>query len=265
MLLRKLTIPTLALFSGFLLSSCSKSTSETATLMPYALSYGDSLLYPRDQSSDYLVYPAQQKTGSYSAYPEGIAIDPTTGAINISKSETGMRYLVTYTSPAGETATTPVILSGVNFRDGFYHLSAGDSILSPVYIGNNRVMPGGSLFDDGNGARAGGCAVQTGDGSINLAQTVRNGAFGIIPSNDSRRDFNIVYRVNDISNRSSNKINVRFFYYHTMADVAPDVLQILHDRGEDGLISNPTGLVHNNSFVTERGKNRPPCVVLIAD
>ena len=126
-------------------------------------------------------------------------------------------------------------------------------------------MPGGSLFDDGNGARAGGCAVHTGDGSINLAQTVRNRAFGTIPVNNSRRDFNIVYRVNDNSNRSSNKININLFYFHSRADVSAEVLQILHDRGEDGLISNPTGLMHTNSFITERGKPRPPCVVLIAD
>ena len=265
MTLRKSTLQIFVLFSGFLLSSCSKSTTDTNQLKPAELSYGDPVIYPHDQSSDYLVYPVNQKTGNYSASPEGMIINQQTGAINISKSETGMKYMVTYTSPSGEISTTPVTLSGINFRDGIYHLSSGDSIISPVYVGNGPGIPNGSKFDDGNGAHASGCDVKTGNGSINLAQTVRNGALGLLPLNDSRRDINIMYRVNDFSNKASNKILVRFFYYHTIADIAPDVLQTFHDRGEDGLLSTPPGIANDRSFVTERGKPRPPCVVLIAD
>jgi hypothetical protein len=260
--------------SVIIFSSCAKK--DSGINKSYQLSYGDSILYLRNQSSDYIVYPAEQRTGRYFGFPEGIEIDDATGAINVSKSESGLRYRITYVSPEGDSSKTMIIISGINFLDKFHHLSQGDSIAFPVYNASiDRILPtSGSNFDDGNNANSGGCSVKTVNGQINLAQTVRNGVFGIIPQNDQRREFDIYYRLNDNSDKALNKIRVRIYYYNTMNDVAPDLLQTLQDRENDGVFLGTRYSSVENIFSARTAtsfkaaavaKPRPPCVIIIAN
>jgi len=236
--------------------SCNKGNDQPAS--PYNLSYGDSIIYLKVQSSDYIVYPTEQRAGTYSAFPDGIEIDDNTGAINVSKSETGLRYRITHTAPDGTETKTLVVLSGITFPDRFYHLSQHDSIAFPVYNANaSRILPvSGSTFDEGNSANSGGCSVQTINGQINLAQSVRNGIFGTTPQNDVRKDFEIAYRLNDASGKTLNKLKVRLYYYNTMADVAPDLLETLQDRADQGVFLRTTGSA-------KVAKPRPPCVIIV--
>lgn len=237
--------------------SCNKP-SDGDPAGPYKLSYGDSIIYLKQQASDYIVYPIEYRAGVYTAFPEGISIDDNTGAINVSQSETGLRYRVTHTSPEGLITNTMVVLSGITFPDKYYHLSQNDSIAFPVYNANpSGILPlAGSLFDEGNGANTGGCSVKTSNGQINLAQTVRNGVFGAPPQNDIRKDFEIVYRLNDGSNKAINKLKVRVYYYETMADVPADLLETLQDRSDQGVFLKTNG-------VARVAKPRPPCVIIV--
>ncbi len=245
--------------------SCNKSTGASDH---YTLSYGDSIIYLRPSTGDYIVYPTSQRAGTYTGYPDGIDIDETTGAINVSKSETGLRYRITHIGADGLETTTKVVLSGITFTDHFYHLSTGDSVALPVYNASPaRVLPvAGSSFDEGNVANTGGCDVKTINGQINLAQTVRNGVFGAVPKNDERRDFDIDYRLNDPSGRSKNTLRVRLYYYNTQADVPADLLQILEDRETMGVFIR-NGNAQTTSAagrVNKEAKPRPPCVIIIA-
>jgi hypothetical protein len=231
---------------------------------PYSLSYGDSIIYLRPVASgDYMVYPTSRRDGVYSGFPEGIEIDASTGAINVTKSETGLRYRITHTATDGKKTETTLVLSGINFPDKFYNLSQNDSLCLPIYnASESRIIPlNGSNFDEGNNANSGGCSVRTENGSINLAQCVRNGVFGNTPQNDSRRDFDINYRINDASGRSLNKIRVRLYYYTSMATVAPDLMQTLLDRQTGGVFLRG-GTVEN---AMQTAKPRPPCVIIIAN
>ncbi len=233
---------------------------------PYDLSYGDSILYLRPQAGDYVVYPTERRDGVYEGFPDGIEIDDHTGAINVSKSETGLRYRITHTAPDGRQTQTLVVISGITFTDKFYNLSQNDSIALPVYNAHPaRALPlTGSVFDDGGGANASGCDVRTINGQINLAQTVRNGLFGTNPSNDARRDIDIVYRLNDASGKAVNKLRVRLYYYTSMATVAPDLLETLNDREQLGVFlqSAPTGNTSSARLLRE-AKPRPPCVIIV--
>jgi len=235
--------------------SCNKPAANSNPA--YNLNYGDSIIYLKTQSTDYIVYPIEYRAGTYSGFPDGIEIDDNTGAINVSKSETGLRYRITHTAPDGTVTKTMVVLSGITFPDKFYHLSQHDSVAFPVYNASPvRTVPvSGSTFDEGNGANSGGCSVQTINGQINLAQSVRNGIFGNIPQNDVRKDFDIAYRLNDGSGKTLNKLRVRLYYYNSMADVAPDLLQTLQDRIDQGVFLRVTGLA----------RPRPPCVIIIAN
>ena len=252
---------------AFLWASCEKSSDLPGG--SFKLSYGDSILYLKPVSGDYIVYPTEQRTGIYSGFPEGIEIDETTGAINISKSETGLRYRITHVSPQGDTTRTMVVLSGITFTDHFYRLSSGDSVAHPVYNAHpNRILPlNGSVFDEGSLANTGGCAVRTDNGKINLAESIRNGVFGANPRNDDKKEIEIKYRINDGSSKSLNKLKVLLYWYNSMADVPQYVWDILNDRASQGVfLRNSIDPAGNVVVQTEQlAKPRPPCVIIIAN
>ncbi len=246
------------------LISCSKSASNPEEPAgPFVLNYGDSILYMKAAAGDYIVTPVTSRPGTYSGFPEGIEIDGTTGTINVSKSETGLRYRITHTAPDGKKTETKVVLSGITFTDKFYHLSAGDSVALPVYNSSAlRVLPlTGSSFDEGNVCNNAGFSVKTTDGTINLAQTVRNGVFGVVPLNDERRTFEIKYRINDASGKTENKLKVLLYWYNTIADVPADVWEILNDRESQGVFLRG----QTAETTTQAAKPRPPCVIIIAN
>lgn len=241
-------------------TSCEKNPNSNE---PYTLSYGDSILFLRPSSGDYIVYPTTPGNGLYEGFPEGIEIDDNTGAINVSKSETGLRYKITHTAADGTKTNTMVVISGINFADKFYRLSQQDSVAFPVYNADRaRVLPiTGSIFDEGGLANGSGCSVKTANGQINLAESIRNGLFGSNPTNDDRKDVEIVYRLNDGSGKAVNKLKVRLYYYTSMSTVAPDLLQTLQDRETDGVFLRGVSM----QSVARAAKPRPPCVIIIAN
>jgi hypothetical protein len=252
--------------------SCKKNAGEPPG--PYVLKYADSILYIKQQSKDYIVHPTERRAGTYFGFPDDIVVDTKTGAINVSKSEPGLRYRITHVSPAGDSTSALVIISGITYFDKYYNLSQDDSLAIPVYNADaNRPLPlAGSEFDSDNTANSGGCSVKTTNGQINLAETVRNGVFGTTPVNDARREFDISYRLNDPSGKAKNRIKVKLYYYHTLADVAPDLLQVLQEREEQGVflganlvnpLSNMYARPGSVEGISAVAKPRPPCIIII--
>ena len=251
----------LPLISGFfiIVASCNKrNDGGSAGTLSYA--NGTNVIFLKNTASgDVVIQPDHQLPagGEFEGWPDGIEIDDNTGAINISDSETGLKYRVKYTAPNGDTSVCMVLLSGITFTDKFYHLSQNDSVANPVYNANpaNSVPLTGSNFDEGNVANSGGCSVQTFNGTINLAETVRNGIFGAVPQNNERRDFEIKYRLNDESGKALNKLKVRLYYYDTMADVPQDLWDELNDRQSQGVFLR-------SANAQQVAKPRPPCVII---
>jgi hypothetical protein len=199
------------------------------------LSYGDSVYYINSQAADYIISPRQTQSGEYLSWPQGIDIDSKTGDININKSETGLRYQITFV-PDGTTdsVSTMIVISGINFLDGFYRLNTADSVIRPIYNGNaNEAIPGvndGSVFDVGSGCNKAGCNVNTSLGSINLAQTVRNGVFGVIPNNNDRQQFQLNYRINDKSGETLNTLQIKIYYFDSLGAVSQEAFDIINSR-----------------------------------
>ncbi len=268
--------------------SCKKADDSVGgVVVPpgFKLSYGDSVFFLQNQSADYMVQPTQSVTGQYTGFPEGIEIDANTGAINVSKSETGLRYKISFI-PTGskDTFSTVVLLSGINFLDGFYKLNTADSILRPVYNANvSNAVPGvnsGSVFDEGSNCNSNGCTVNVNAGTINLAQTVRNGVFGTKPANNDRHEFQMNYRINDKSGKALNVLKVKLYYFDTMADVTPEVYDIITSRegtllhfnsynnsAISGFANGPSGVltgINGIGGISKPAKPRPPCIFLIA-
>jgi hypothetical protein len=239
-------------------ASCSKSASHSdvasnGTIAPTATFttdvkkspfYGDTILYVQgDQPSAYQFAPTNSLgTGTYVAWPAGVTIDPKTGIIDASKSEPGSRYNVGFVSATtGDTAYNQVIVDGVTYADGVYALDSKDSVLSPYYNmsaatpwaadSKEAAFLGarsrGSHFDAPVAgvlsANEQGLAVSATDGSINLANSVRQGLFGSNPQNGDTKEIPIYYRLGDASRHSLLKSTVIVHYYNTLADV-PAVL-----------------------------------------
>lgn len=229
------------------------------------LSYGDSVFYITGQATDYIVSPTEARAGTYIGFPDGIKIDALTGAINVSKTDAGLKYKVSFV-PAGktDTAITFITVSGINYLDGFYNISTADSIISPIYNAHpGLAIPGinsGSLFDIGSGCNSNGCKVNVGNGQINLAETVRNGIFGNTPANDERKEFELVYGLNDKSNKASNTLKVKLYYYATVNDITPEAYAIIAERQGTMFLNGVNTPVATQSKV---GKPRPPCIFIV--
>jgi len=258
-----------------LVASCSKNDSNVIPpVVPpvFKLDYGDSIFFLQQQAADYIVTPVQATVpGVYSGFPEGIEINSKTGAINVSKSEMGLRYKISFVPDGSkDTSSTIVLLSGINFLDGFYKLNTADSILKPIYNANAaNAVPGinnGSVFDEGSGCNSAGCNVNLTSGSINLAQTVRNGVFGVSPVNNDRHEFDLNYRINDKSGKALNTLKVKLYFFKSMNDVTQEVYDIIASR--QGTVFREAAGTVNASVRTmnadKAAKPRPPCIFIIA-
>ena len=258
---------------------CGKDDSNTPPLVDppgtkYKLSYGDSILYIKEQATDLVIAPKTvAPAGTFVGFPEGIELDPVTGAINLSQSETGLRYKITFTNKAtGDTSIAIIVISGINYYDKIYSLEANDTVATPLYNASiARTIPGSSVFDEGNGCNGVGVAVDVNSANINLAQTVRNGVFGAIPKNGDRKEVELRYRVNDGSAKGLNKLKVKLYYYNTSADIEADLIQLLKDREGTVFGANPLnglGTEVISGTPTQTGtkavaKPRPPCIFIV--
>ena len=257
------------------LGSCKKDAGEANPVANFRLSYGDSVLYQKDSRTDYLVSPANSDTGTYSAFPEGIEIDENTGVINVSKSEMGLRYKISFIRNSdSKTYNTTVLLSGINYLDAFYYLSKNDTVASPIYNGNvqNAIPVGssGTSFDIDQGCNNEGIAVNPKNGRINLIQTIRNGFFRRHSDNYKRGEFELNYRIDDDSHRSLNGLKIKLYYFETINDVTSDLIQLINDR-QGTLFSANTNhlsgeiLSSANQVIgaTQAARPRPPCIFII--
>jgi hypothetical protein len=245
-----------------------------------AINYGDSVFFLSNQPNDVIAQPLRPGNGSYSSFPDGLDIDAATGYINVSKSETGLKYRVSFVpASGGDSISTIILISGINFLDGFYYLNTADSIARPVYnaVQSNQI-PGlnkGSIFDESSKCNSNGCKVNETDGEINLAQTVRNGVFGATPTNNDRHEFDLDYRINDKSQKAFNTIRIKLYYFETINDVTQEVYDIISSR-EGAIIDSHNSLFYIapitavNSRTSINGaagksvKPRPPCIFIVS-
>ena len=261
-----------------LLCACNKNSVGPNDIMVYKLNYtNDAIIYPLGEISDLqYISPNMARTGTYTSFPEGLNINSSTGVIKPHESETGIKYRIYFTDGTIKDSTL-ITIGGINYLDGIYKLNIGDSIINPVYnsiIGNSLPnAASGSVFDEGGGCNGNGCAVNLNDAKINLAQTLRSGAFGGTPSNGSNKEFSLNYRINDKSGKAGNKLKIKIFFFQKLNDVTSQVWDLLSSRNgtviNDFNNSNNTPIQGNTAgniiFNSTTGKGRrPPCVVIIS-
>jgi hypothetical protein len=269
------------IFCGVL--ACTKSSvQKDPDIIPpggdtLGLSYGDSILYIKDGEENNVVLPQGNLKGKFYGFPDGIELNELTGAINVDESETGLRYRISYV-PEGrtDTLTTIVLLSGINFQDNIYYLDENDTTAAPVYNGRKEnSLPGSNSFDEGGGCKIEAVIVNTENGRINIAESIRNGLFGNVPENGSNKEVELLYRVNDNSKKALNKLKVKLYYFDTPDDIKADLVQLMSDR-KGMFLGMPSdapffqyhapeqsGLMISSNSVAGTAKPRPPCIFVV--
>ena len=267
-------VPSLILLIMVLLLACKKqSAGESSTSTPPAtnrLSYGDSVFYLR--GSSYVVSPVNAKAGSYTAFPNNLTINSTTGAITVSlkgndgESQTGLRSKIKFTSTNHEVDSTYITISGITYIDRFYDLSKNDSIIYPIYNADvSKKLPSGNynLSSDNK------LALDAASGQINIKETIRRGFFDS-QLNASWKQITIKYSASDASNNINNDLDVILYYYNSISDVPSNVSALMqaHQRMAVGVngpaIPSTVGVVDNNlSSDLSLSKPRPPCIVIV--
>jgi hypothetical protein len=265
-------------FMAVLLSSCKKDagTMDPGTnpiVIPPTpntiLSYGDSIFYLRNTGNIISPLP-MNRPGKFFGFPKGIELDEATGKIDLTESEMGLRYRIMFV-PNGSTDTisTKIVLAGINFYDGIYKLSQGDSIAMPIYNAKGVSFTPGQFgtglnnsFDEGNGCNSQGCAVSLTNGRINLAKSLRDGA--ISSSNDSQKEFTYYYKMDDASGRSLNKLKVKLYYYINRASIPQYLWDILNIDHAGTILRGAQGRGNGIEITQATARPRPPCIIIIA-
>jgi hypothetical protein len=201
------------------------------------LSYGSSLFYLGKNAKENLVSPTSKPgiSGKFVSIPNGLSINAATGEINLSRSLTGLVYKVYYITSNGSLAdSTKIVISGVDYQDGIYNLSSNQGKKAVPFYNANRASSvpnvSGNSFDatNTNGRRL---VIDPKNGSIDLQATLLTGSLGgQRPSNGFNDEFSIQYRISDKSNRSTNNIKVKVYYFNTLSDVPESLLEVLATR-----------------------------------
>jgi hypothetical protein len=235
----------------------------------YAPNYGDSIVFPQPTSggSDYIVSPINNPgTGTYISWPQGLVINSTTGAIDVTKSQTGERFDIGFVKKGTtDTCITSLILGGASYMDSTYILADGETKAFPYFNANPYLpsicsTPGSCAFDVNHSARNMKVAIDPNTGMIDLNKTLNGpggpfsvGAFGVLPLNGQVVSPDIYYQLNDESNMALQNITVNLIYYEYKSQIPSTTLNKI------GTILNNILL---NVLILNQGNPRPPMIII---
>jgi hypothetical protein len=242
---------------------------------PNGPNYGDSIIYLQPVNGQYAVSPVNNNgiKGTYLSWPEGLNINKNTGVLNVSKSETGVRYLVGFVKDgAHDTCVSQLILGGITYLDSIYVIGNNDTLVKPIFNANPLTTPvcdasDDSDYPDNNGNGNNKCSfdddvkgskandqklrVRTKSGFINLKKSLADGLFGPNVKNGDSKTIKIVYSLNDNSKKAQQQISVQVIYYDKVTSI-PAALknEVLYKRAD------------MMSFKIVNGKPRPPLLII---
>jgi len=229
--------------------------------------YGDTIVFPQPSvgGQDYILNPVNSPgTGKYFAWPQGMVIDPNTGAINLTKSETGLQYAIGFVKDGTtDTCLQKLIVGGAAYMDSIYIIADGQTQATPYYDANpflsNVCAGNGCTFDVTGSAAAKKVIVNATSGIIDLKKTMNGtgllgGAFGLLPVSGSSITADIYYKLNDASNSALQHIAVQLEYY--------DSYSLLSGGLIGGIVNKVNNLLSGN-LISNYANPRPPLIVIV--
>ena len=254
------------------------TATQAAPAIPYPVNpvpecssapfYGDSVIYPQPPvSGDFYAYPEnnQDVDGTYLSWPDGLALNAKTGAIDLTQSETGERYSVAFVKTGTtDTCMSSLIIGGAAYMDSVYVLSLNDNTAKPYFNANPYGPPvcqgsqggPGCQFDYNNYAKNQGIVVDQHTGYIDLQKTMKNSLFNLLSINGTTANTTIYYKLNDNSNSAPQKIQLKLMYYNHKSDIPPGLLATVTNN----LINTLTDLL-----ISKSTSPRPPLIIIVRD
>ncbi len=252
-----------------------KDTTLNTPVIPYptnptpecnnAPDYGDSIVYPQPSSSgDFYVNPQNNQgvDGTYLSWPDGLNLNAKTGAIDLTKSETGQRYDIAFVkSGTTDTCLSHLIVAGAAYMDSVYVLAVSDTTAKPYFNANPYGPPvcqgsqggQGCQFDYNNYAHNQGIEIDQNTGFIDLQKTMKNSLFGLLPINGTTVNTTIYYKLNDNSNYAPQKIQLQLMFYNHKSDIPPGLLASITSK----LLNTLTDLL-----ISKAPSTRPPIIII---
>jgi len=196
-------------------------------------------------------------------------MDSLTGAINVTKSETGMRYAIGFVkSGTTDTCLSTLIIGGAAYMDSVYVLLDGQDKAVPYYNANPYLPPACSgpgtscTFDVTGSAAAKKVIVNNSSGEIDLKKTLDGsggilglgGAFGLLPLDGQTITVPIYYKLNDASNHALEHIDVQIAYYSSKSAIGTGLL---------GSVVNKLTAVLNLQLISKSYNPRPPLIIIV--
>ena len=223
---------------------------------PNAPDYGDTLIYPQPPNGqDYIVSPVNNPgAGKYYSWPEGMVIDSITGAINVTRSETGLKFDIGFVKyGTTDTCLTRLTLAGASYTDSVYVLANNETKANPYYNANHLMTtaPGGSHFDITKSAYNQLISVNNSTGIIDLKNSLK--AFGLLPLNGQTIQTTMYYTLNDGSNNALQQITVQFMYYYQKSQINSGLLNTILFKQLN---------IFNDDLILKAGKVRPPLIII---
>jgi hypothetical protein len=242
------------------------ATGSQPASCPLLSLYGDSIVFPQPTSGDNIISPVNSKgSGKYFAWPAGLSLDQGSGAINLTKSQAGMRYAIGYV-PSGthDTCISPLIVAGAAYLDSAYNLGGSDTLARPYFNGNGGLLstcatPGACSFDYDGNAAASGVTVDQATGVIHLAKLTGNGKgqfkdlFGGNPVNGATAIVPISYKINDGSGNAPQQISVEFMYYDAKSQIPATLLSSMQAKAFSAIA---------NQLISTSLSPRPPLIIV---
>ncbi|HEY4208628.1 MAG TPA: hypothetical protein VGM31_17500 [Puia sp.] len=232
--------------------------------------YGDTIIFPQPAANgqDFIINPVNNPgTGKFFAWPQGMTIDANTGAIDLTKSETGMQYLIGFVKDGTtDTCLQKLIVGGAAYMDSIYVLQSGGTKAVPYFNADPYLLsqcngsgPGsGCSFDVTGSAAAKKVSVNNSSGIIDLQKTLNGGllggAFGLLPISGSSITVDIYYKLNDASNNALQHIAVQIEYYDS---------QSLLSGGLIGGIVNKVNNLLSGNIISNYANPRPPLIIIV--
>ena len=127
---------------------------------PVAPIYGDTIIFTQPTNgADYIFYPVNDPgPGKYFSWPVGMVLDQNTGAIDLTASQTGMKYAIGFVkSGTTDTCMSTLVVGGASYYDSVYVLQDGQTTAAPYFEANPylpNICAGGGCTFDVNGAAA---------------------------------------------------------------------------------------------------------------
>lgn len=234
----------------------------------YSPDYGDSIVFTQPVTGqDYIISPVNNSgvAGTYFAWPGGLSLNVHSGAIDLTKSETGARYQIGFVKEGTtDTCLSQLIVGGAAYMDSVYVLSESDTTSAPYFNADPYGTPPcsssgssggpGCQFDYNNAAKNQGVEVDNHTGFIDLKKTMQNSLFGLLPLDGTTVNTTIYYKLSDNSNFAPQKIQVKLMFYNKKSGIPPNLLSSITNK----LVNT----LQNLLLIKSSTSPRPPLIII---